>query len=166
MQTGIPAYRHGPGADQFEAVLVRRVVAAGDHDPGVKRLVGGGVVDFFRTAEAQIRDPRPGCQQPLGQGVAQLRSGQTGVAPQHHGTRAQHVRHGPAQGTGQIGIESIRHAAPDVIGFEAGKIVGHGVLASSGDFSRMLVEEGGDVKGGAWAKFGLHHTRRACYGNV
>ena len=70
-QAGISAYRHGPGAHDFKAVFVRRVVAAGDHDARVVGLMGGGIVDFLRAAEPQVRHPGPSFAQACGQSVAQ-----------------------------------------------------------------------------------------------
>ena len=64
-------------------------------------MVGCGIVNFFRAAEADIRNTGPGLAQTVCQCVAQKRSGKAGVAPQHNVVCGQHFRHGPPKGMGE-----------------------------------------------------------------
>ena len=125
VQAGIAA--HGPGAaqHQLEAVLVGRVVAAGDHDAGVEVLPGGGIVDLFGAAHAQAEDPGPGLMQARGQRGVQHRAAQTGIVAEDDAPGGKMFGYGAAQGKGQLWGQGIGHLAADVIGLEAGKI-GHG----------------------------------------
>ena len=125
MQAGIAA--HGPGATQhqFEAVLVGRIVAAGDHDTGVEVLPGGGIVDLFGAAHTQAEDPDSGLMQTRGQRGVQHGAAQAGIVTEDDAPGGKMFGHGTAQGKGQLGGQGIGHLAADVIGLEAGKI-GHG----------------------------------------
>ena len=128
MQAGIPA--HGPGAaqHQLEAVLVGRVVAAGDHDAGVEVLPGGGIVDLFGAAHAQAEDPGPGLMQASGQRGVQHGAAQPGIVAEDHAPGGKMFGHGTAQGKGQLRGQGSGHLAADVIGLEAGKISHGGSL--------------------------------------
>ena len=90
-------------------------------------MVGGGIINFFRAAKADIRHTGPGLAQAACQSVTQKRPGKAGVTPQHNTLCAQNVHHSPSKGMRQRGVENIRHAATDIVGFEAGEKSAHAV---------------------------------------
>ena len=65
--------------DDLEAVVVRRVVAAGEHDPGFARQYVGGVVQRGGWYQADVADVAAAVSQALDQLLDQLRAGQAAV---------------------------------------------------------------------------------------
>ena len=123
-ETGVAFYYNGSTesvhlTNELHAVFVGRVVAARDHDAAFKIVGGGGVIDFFRTAQPDAGDIRAGGAQALGQSRIQGRAGKSGVVPDDHVARARFLHIGHACAAGQIFIKCGRHLTPHVIGFKA-----------------------------------------------
>jgi len=118
-QAGIATDGYGPAAHQLEAVFVRRVMTARDHDARPKGLICGGIIDFFRAAHAYVRHLRPGLMQTQGQRISQFGAGKPGITSNYNTFCTQYFNNGPAQCTGQRRVENTRHTAPDIVGFEA-----------------------------------------------
>src|SRR5690348_7626669 len=53
----------------FEAVVLRRIVTAGDHDAAVDRQVEERKVEQRRGTDADIDDIQPACQESLDEGI-------------------------------------------------------------------------------------------------
>ncbi len=80
MQAAVGADRLRLLAHELHAVVVRRVVAGGDHDAAVEALGEGGEVDPFRAAEADVGDVDAGVGQAPDQCLAELFAGEADVA--------------------------------------------------------------------------------------
>ena len=72
--------------DDFQAVVLRRIVAAGHHHPGATGAEGvGGVVQQRRRDRAQIQHVQPGGVDAGFERLAQQWAGQPRIAPDDHG---------------------------------------------------------------------------------
>ncbi len=54
-QSGVGADRAGALAHELHAVVVRRIVARGDHDAAVELPLGGGEVTALSAAQADVQ---------------------------------------------------------------------------------------------------------------
>ena len=95
---------------------------ARDHDAAVEALGKGGVVDFFRSAEADAHHVHTGGTEALGKGGVERRAGEAGVVPDDHTLRLEFLRKGVADVPRQLLIQRGRIAPTYVVGLEAGKI--------------------------------------------
>ncbi|MCY1548125.1 hypothetical protein D9M68_842140 [compost metagenome] len=68
------------GDDDLEAVVIRRVVAAGEHHRGFAREDMAGVVDHRGRHHADIADVAAAVEQALNQLLHQFRTGQAAIA--------------------------------------------------------------------------------------
>ena len=85
-------------ADAFEAVVLGRIVAAGDHDGAVRVQVLRRVIEHRRGDGADVGDVATGGQQALDERVAQARGTEPAIASD--------VDVGAAAVTAQIGAEA------------------------------------------------------------
>ena len=116
----------------LEAVVLRRVVAGGDHDPGVVVQMPDGEIADRGGHHAQKQHVHAGACQPGHQAVLEAGGGQAAVAPDNGPARAarQEIRPaGAAQLLHPVGVEVLTHNAPDVIGAKnALRVLVHGPL--------------------------------------
>ncbi len=111
------------GQHHLEAVIVRRIVAAGDHDAGRCVQHVGAEVDHRRGHYAQVDHVHAGCLQALRQRCGQFRAGQTAVTSYHHLLFALSqcgLAEGLADLPGHARVQGLADNAADVVGFEDG----------------------------------------------
>ncbi len=108
----------------LEAVVVRRVVAAGDHHPGIDpRVVPGGEIQHRRGHHAQVHHRAAAGLHAFRQGVQQGRAGQAAVTGQRQGVAAlaAHFRtDGAADQARRLQGQGVIKDAADVVGAEQG----------------------------------------------
>jgi hypothetical protein len=121
------------GQHHLEAVVVLRVVAAGDLDAAgaaVFAARGRDVVEHRRGDRAQVHHVQAGGGQAADQRRAERRAGQAPVAADRHGLVTGQQRHraeGTAQFVSKAVVDGIAHHAADVVGLEDGSGNLHGV---------------------------------------
>ena len=64
-QTGIFANRHAAFADQFQSVVIRRIVARRHHDAAGQTVIKCREIHHFRAAKSDVQDVRAAVHQPL-----------------------------------------------------------------------------------------------------
>jgi hypothetical protein len=110
------------GQHHLEAVVVRRVVAAGDHDARARAFEHiGGEVDHRGGDHAEVDDVDAGGLQALGQRCRQLRARQAAIAADHDAAFAfasAALAEGLADAACHAGVERLVDHAADVIGLE------------------------------------------------
>ena len=116
--------------DDLEAVVVRRVVAAGEHHPGLAGQHVGGVVQGWRGHQADVADLAPGLDQALDQLLDQHRAGQATVAANRYMRLALGqalCTDGAADPVGGFGGEAFADHTSDIVGAEdaGGEVRGH-----------------------------------------
>src|SRR5690606_11393302 len=106
------------GNDDLEAVVIRRVVATGEHDSGGGRQYMGGEVKHRCGHHAQVRDLTAAIDQALDQRLRQQRAGQAPVAADGY-ARLPLGQAGPADGATDpvvaVGGQAVANHAADVI---------------------------------------------------
>ena len=83
-EPGIATHGHGPSAHHFEAIFIRWVVAARDHDATVEIFGKGGEVDFLRAAHPHARHIRTCGPQALGKCIVQGGAGKASIVSDDH----------------------------------------------------------------------------------
>ncbi|MNY01058.1 hypothetical protein D3C86_1335710 [compost metagenome] len=109
------------GNDDLEAVVVRRVVAAGEHHAGFAGQYVGGVVERRSRDQADITDVAAAVGDAFDQLRDQLRAGQTAIATDGHVWLALGQAlgaDGAADPVSGFGVQEFRDGAADVIGAE------------------------------------------------
>ena len=109
------------GDDDFEAVVVRRIVATGEHHPGLAGQHIGGVVQCRRWHQADIADVATALGDAANEFRDQLRAGQATVTTDRHVRFAlsQALRaDGATDPVGGFTVEVFRHGATNVVGAE------------------------------------------------
>ena len=107
-------------ADELEPVVVRRVVARGDHDAAVEPERRGREIDVLGAAEADVHDIDAGVVESADQGVGELLAGMADVAADGDAARLQPRGIGAADPVDGFRVQFIRNPPADVIGLEAG----------------------------------------------
>ena len=108
-------------AHELHAVVVRRVVAGGDHDAAVEASGEGGEVDAFGAAQADVVDVDAGVGQAADQRLAELLAGQADVAADADALGLEEGGVGLADLVGQVFVQFGGDASADVVGFEGGE---------------------------------------------
>jgi hypothetical protein len=119
-ETALPADRRGAGAAQLDPVVLRGVVAGGEHRPGhveaaggEVELVGGGEPDVDHVDAAGVESP--------GERAGQRRRGGAHVVAHHHtAARGQALDggEGRADAPRDVLVELVGHETADVVGLE------------------------------------------------
>ncbi len=123
----VGAGQGGAADDHLQAVVVGRVVAAGEHDAGAGAQGVGGVIQHRGRYHAEVGDVAPGLAQATDQGLDELRPGQAAVARHVDVLLAARLGLG-AQGAADPvhGVDGQRLVddATDIVGLEDGGIDG------------------------------------------
>ncbi|MNE57183.1 hypothetical protein D3C80_1521330 [compost metagenome] len=109
------------GDDDLEAVVVRRIVAAGDHHPAACAEHVGGEVQHRGRHHADVGDVAAAVLQAADQRAGQFRAGQAAVAADHHpGLAAGEAfrADGAADPVGGVGGQAVADHTADVVGAE------------------------------------------------
>ncbi|MNN42659.1 hypothetical protein D3C81_1568550 [compost metagenome] len=109
------------GNDDLETVVVRRVVAAGEHHAGFAGQYVGGVVERRSRDQADITDVAAAVGDAFDQLRDQLRAGQTAIAADGHVWLALGQAlgaDGAADPVSGFGVQEFRDGAADVVGAE------------------------------------------------
>ena len=112
-------------AHELHAVVVRRIVAGGDHDAAVEAYGEGGEVDALGAAEADVVDVDARIGEAADQRVAELVAREADVAADADAFGLEEGRVGLADLVGEVFVEFGGDASADVVGFEGGE-GGHG----------------------------------------
>ncbi len=99
-QSGVLPDRRGPRAAHLDAVVLRRVVAGGEHRPG-QIEAAGGEVEHVGGAQTGLHDVQPAADHALGEGPRQRDRGIAHVVRGDHGG-----------GTG-LGVHELGEGRPD-----------------------------------------------------
>ena len=122
-QPGVGAHRPRLFAHELEAVVVRRIVARGDHDAAVEPERERREVDALGAAQADVHDIHARVVEAADQRAGQLVAGETDVAANGHATRPQPVGISAADPVDGLRIQLLGHPPADVIGLEAARQV-------------------------------------------
>src|SRR5690606_23551182 len=109
------------GDDDLEAVVVRRVVAAGEHYPGGAFQHVGGEVEYRGRHHADVADLAAAIEDALDQLFGEFRAGQATVAADGHARLAlgeAFRTDGAADPVGGLRRQAVADHAADVIGTE------------------------------------------------
>ena len=107
-------------ADEFHAVVVRGVVAGGNHDTAVHLPGEGREVDDLGAAEPHVVHVDTRIEQTLLQRARQLLAREPDVAADDHPAGTDEVGVCAANPVGHVLVELGRNAAAQVIGLESG----------------------------------------------
>ena len=125
LQTGISTYRARIFSHQFQTIVVRWVMAGGDHNAAVCPKFSRCEVDHFRSAQAYIENLSAGIRNAFADGVGQLLARQTNVSSNNDSLSIQKLCRRIANSVGNIRVELIWDLAADVVGLEAVDGDGH-----------------------------------------
>ena len=122
-------------AYDLHAVVVRRVVACGDHDAAVELLAERREVDELGAAHADVEHVDARVREALDQRRSERRARRADVAADSDPPRLHERRVGPADPVGEVLVEVLGDAAANVVGFEAVDLFRHGLRrVSSGQY--------------------------------
>src|SRR5690606_30096956 len=120
LEAGIGADRPRLLADHLHAVVVRRIVARGDHDAAVELLVESGEVDDLGADDADIEHVDARVGEAARERRREGRARQADIAPDGHPACADELGVSAADAVGDVLVELARDAAADVVGLETG----------------------------------------------
>ena len=104
---------------ELHAVVVRGVVAGGDHDAAVVAAVEGRKIHALGAADADVENVRAALRQAAAERIGERLARQSNVAPDHHALGRQKFRIGTADPVGHIVIEFRGDPAAKIVGLEA-----------------------------------------------
>jgi hypothetical protein len=124
-QPALLAHRRGAGQAELDPVVLRRVVAGGEHRTGdVQRA--GGVVEQVGRAEAGVDDVGALARRALREGLHEGDAGLAHVPGDDDAVGAGEADEGGAEGAGDVGVELVGDHAPDVVGLDDRRqVAGH-----------------------------------------
>src|SRR5712671_38193 len=122
LQSGVGADRPAALTDEFQAVVIRRIVARGHHDPAIELGGKSREVDALRATKADVLDVDPGIVQATDQRRRKRLAGGADVAPHGDPSRLDESGVGAADLIDQLLIELGGNAAANVVGLETGEL--------------------------------------------
>src|SRR6185437_1578233 len=117
-QAGVAADRSRLFPNELHAVVVRRVMARGDHDAAVQPLGKCCEIRALGPAQPDVEHISAAVHQAAFQRASELRAGESDVISDRHAPRLYESRIGAPDVIRQSLVDLFGNAAPDVVGLE------------------------------------------------